>query len=180
MSSVSAHFFEQLNNVKPPIATSPSLPSISYSSPEVLALEKEAIFKKSWIGVGRSDQWVNVGDYSSREIIGIPVIITRDENQQLNAYINSCRHRGARLLEAGEGRCKTFSCPFHRWTYQLNGNLLQAPEFKKDGPLNKAEYGLLTLPIAEQDGFVFIALSNGLPPLTGKYSANPQPFVSTD
>lgn len=159
-------FFAQLKNVKPPITASASLPSISYSAPEILALEKEAIFKRSWIGVGRSEQWLNVGDYSSRTIVDIPIIITRDETQQLKAYINSCRHRGARLLESGDGRCKTFSCPFHRWTYQLNGNLLQAPEFAKDGPLDKADYGLLELPIAEQDGFVFIGLSDDLPPLT--------------
>ncbi len=165
MGSEINQFYQQLKNVHPPIASSPSLPSISYSAPEVLELEKQAIFKKSWIGIGRADQWTKAGDYSSRTIIDIPVIITRDETLQLKAYVNSCRHRGARLLESGDGRCKTFSCPFHRWTYQLNGSLLQAPEFAKDGPLNKADYGLLELPIAEQDGFVFIGLSNDLPPL---------------
>lgn len=180
MSQVLDQFHDQLKNVQPPVSTSSSLPSISYSAPEVLALEKEAIFKKSWIGIGRSDQWMKVGDFSSRNIADIPVIITRDETNQLKAYINSCRHRGARLLETGNGRCKTFSCPFHRWTYQLNGALLQAPEFAKGGPLNKADYGLLELPIAEQDGFVFIGLSNDLPPLAewlGDFSERHAPWA---
>ncbi|MGB1311939.1 MAG: Rieske 2Fe-2S domain-containing protein, partial [Leucothrix sp.] len=161
-------FYEQLKQVAPPISQSASLPSVSYSAAEVLALEKQKIFRCAWICLGRSDQWTEVGHYSSREIIDIPVIICRDEQQQLRAYVNSCRHRGARLMEAGDGRCKTFSCPFHRWTYQLNGQLLQAPKFPRTGyeqALNKAEYGLLELPIAEQSGFAFIALSDDVPPL---------------
>ena len=83
--------------------------------------------------------------------------------------MNSCRHRGARLLEEGSGQGKTFRCPFHRWTYQLNGELLLAPKFPRTGEtgaMDKADYGLLELQVAEQAGFAFVALSDDVPPLS--------------
>lgn len=161
-------FYAQLQHVAPPIAESASLPSVSYSSAEVLEREKQAIFHRSWVCIGRSDQWTEIGQYSSRQLVDVPVIICRDDKQQLRAYVNSCRHRGARLLAEGEGKCKTFRCPFHRWTYQLNGQLLLAPKFPRAGEadaLNKADYGLLELKVSELAGFAFVALSEDVPPL---------------
>ncbi|MGB0848690.1 MAG: aromatic ring-hydroxylating oxygenase subunit alpha [Thiolinea sp.] len=161
-------FYAQLQHVVPPVAESASLPGVSYSSAAVLEREKQAIFRQSWICLGRADQWTESGQYSSRQIVDIPVIICRDEKLQLRVYVNSCRHRGARLLEEGQGSCKTFRCPFHRWTYQLNGQLLLAPKFPRQGEagaLNKSDYGLLELPVAEQAGFAFVALSEDVPPL---------------
>ena len=144
-----------LKQVKPPIASSPSLPPRCYSSSEILELEKQKIFLNSWIAVGRSDQWQKSGDYSTREVLDIPIILIRDKHNNIKAYSNSCRHRGAKLLE-GTGNCRTICCPFHCWTYDLEGNLIFAPKIKNDEIFNYAEYGLIEIKSAEKSGFVYI------------------------
>ena len=146
---------KQLSHVKPPIASSPSLPPACYSCPEILEREKQKIFLNSWISVGRADQWAKVGDYSTREILNIPIILIRDKHDNIKAYSNSCRHRGAKLLE-GSGNCRTICCPFHSWTYSLEGNLMFAPKIENDETFNYAEYGLIEIKSAKRDGFVYI------------------------
>lgn len=146
---------KQLNKVKPPIVSSASLPPQCYSSPEVLEREKQQLFMQSWIGVGRIDQWQKAGDYSTLNILDIPIILIKDKSQKIKAYSNSCRHRGAKLLE-GKGHCRTICCPFHSWTYDFDGNLIFAPKLKDSKTFDYADYGLVEINCAERDGFVFI------------------------
>ena len=145
----------QLEQVKPPISSSPSLPPQCYSSPEILQHEKQKIFINSWITVGRADQWPQAGDYCTREILDVPIILIRDKHQKIKAYSNSCRHRSARLLE-GKGNCRSICCPFHSWTYDLEGNLIFAPKLKDGEAFNYADYGLIDIQCEQRDGFVFI------------------------
>ena len=89
------HILKQLDQVKPPIASSPSLPPQCYSSADILEREKQNLFLQSWIAVGRADQWKKAGDYTTREIFDIPIILIRDKRDNIKAYANSCRHRSA-------------------------------------------------------------------------------------
>ncbi len=150
-------FKQQLSNVKPPISTAHSLSPACYSDAEVLELEKKYIFQANWIGLGRADQWQNSGNYSSLEIVGIPIIVLRDNKNKLRAFANSCRHRGAKLLDS-HGTCQVIRCPFHRWTYALDGRLLTAPKIKNGNGFDYGQYGLIEILIEERYGFAFLNL----------------------
>ena len=98
------------------------LPPACYREETVLGLETEAIFRRKWVGIGRAGRFAASGDYETLEIGGAPVIVLRDKDAKLRAFANSCRHRGARLLD-GAGNCRVIRCPFHSWSYRLNGTL---------------------------------------------------------
>ncbi|MEH6446771.1 MAG: aromatic ring-hydroxylating dioxygenase subunit alpha, partial [Oceanospirillaceae bacterium] len=147
----------------------PSLPAQCYSSPEILEREKQRLFLKSWIAVGRADQWPNAGDYSTRNILDIPIILIKDKHGNIKAYSNSCRHRGAKLLE-GSGNCRTICCPFHCWTYDLEGNLVFAPKIKNDETFNYDEYGLIEIQSEARDGFVYINFTDSASDTSGSGS----------
>lgn len=149
----------QLSQVKEPIETSATLPPMCYSSDAFFAHELRSVFHKSWIGIGRSDRWQAPGDYAAMEIAGVPIAVLRDEHGVLRAYANSCRHRGARLL-SGEGNCRTIRCPFHRWTYALDGRLVLAPRMDKTEGFQLGNYGLIPLRLDSRDGFVFVCLDD--------------------
>ena len=101
-----------------------------YTSPEVEALEKERIFMKEWLFMGRQEQLPNPGDYMATRIAGEPVVIVRDESGEINAYANVCRHRGVEVAPLGSGNATSFMCPYHAWTYGLDGKLISAPGMK--------------------------------------------------
>ncbi len=149
----------QLENVKAPIGTSATLPPSCYSENSIAEIEQNAVFRTSWIGIGRWDQWKQPGDYTALKIAGVPVILVRDKAGDLKAFANSCRHRGSLLLE-GAGNTKTISCPFHRWTYGLDGALRGAPDMPENGRFDKSAYGLVEFRAEERDGFSFICLSD--------------------
>jgi len=150
---------EQLALVKGPVATASTLPPACYADAAVAEIERDAVFRTSWVGIGRADQWKEVGDFSALTIAGIPIIVIRDKSLALRAFSNSCRHRGSVLLE-GSGNTQTISCPFHRWTYGLDGTLRGAPEITKEPTFNTADYGLVEFRAAERDGFSFVCFSD--------------------
>ena len=159
--SDTTEFLNQLSKSRPPISTAKSLPLASYSDAKILEIEKQAIFRHSWLGIGRFDQWHQPGDYSTLDITGIPVIVVRDNESKLRAYSNSCRHRGAKLVE-GQGSCQVIRCPFHRWTYALDGRLLTAPNIENSNTFDYSQYGLFELPISERDGFAFLSFNQNV------------------
>lgn len=115
------------------------------------------MFGKSWVGIGREDRWRGPGDYSAIDIMGVPVVVVRGRSGRLRAFANSCRHRGAKLLSEN-GNCNAIRCPFHRWTYALDGRLLTAPRMDSTPNFDKSEYGLIPLRIDTLAGFVFVCL----------------------
>jgi phenylpropionate dioxygenase-like ring-hydroxylating dioxygenase large terminal subunit len=151
-------FRRDLSTVAAPIATSATLPAACYANADVAEIERDAIFRTSWIGIGRWDQWENPGDYSALTIARVPVIVVRDKSKTLRVFSNSCRHRGSLMLE-GSGNAQTISCPFHRWTYGLDGALRGAPDMPDDAAFKKCDHGLIEFRAAERDGFAFICLS---------------------
>jgi len=103
-----------------------SLPSGFYSSEAYLELEKEEIFRKEWVCVGRTDEVKRSGDYYTTQLLDEPLIVVRGQDDKVRVLSNVCRHRSSVILE-GKGNAKNFVCPYHAWTYAINGQLLRAP-----------------------------------------------------
>ena len=141
-----------------------SLPPASYVSDEVTLAENDAIFRKKWIGVGRSDLVASPGDFTTLDIAGQSIILLRDQSEELRAFANTCRHRGARLLD-GTGNCRGIRCPFHSWAYRLDGSLVAAPKMDEAEEFYKEDFGLIPYRAKEHLGFIFICLDANTPDL---------------
>ena len=102
-----------------------AMPKEIYTSNEILELEQEQIFSKEWICVGRETEIPKVGDFFTFQLGNQPIIILRDREQKVKAISNVCLHRMMQIVE-GKGNKKTFTCPYHAWTYNLDGNLVMA------------------------------------------------------
>ena len=102
-----------------------TLPGRYYTSPEIFAEEVERIFARRWVCVGRAAELSEPGDYFLADVAGESVIMLRDQGGTLRAHYNVCRHRGTRLCEERRGRfSETIQCPYHAWTYTLEGQLI--------------------------------------------------------
>ncbi|MGI9405916.1 MAG: aromatic ring-hydroxylating oxygenase subunit alpha [Hyphomicrobiaceae bacterium] len=151
-----------LDDVRHPIATAATLPPDAYTSDRVLTDEVARIFQKHWIGVGRADRVKNPGDFAAMDIAGIPVVLVRDSGGVLRAHANTCRHRSAQI-KTGEGNCKRLVCPFHAWTYALDGSLIGAPNMEKAAGFDKSDFPLVSFRAGERDGFAFICMDENAP-----------------
>ncbi len=131
----------------------------AYTSPEILELERERVFDRSWIYVGHESEVRNRGDFQSREVAGRPVILCRDSDGEIRVLINSCTHRGAQLCREAEGNAKTFQCFYHGWTFNNRGDLVGVPDAAGYGPaFNKQEMGLKSPPrITNYRGLIFLS-----------------------
>jgi Rieske 2Fe-2S family protein len=133
-----------------------SLEGDFYNSPEFYKLDMERIFFRQWLYAGHVSLIPNVGDFFTMEIDGESIIISRAESG-VHAFFNVCRHRGARLVQKTCGSTRAFVCPYHHWTYGIEGELRQAPHMPKS--LCKADYGLPPVWVEEWQGLIYINLS---------------------
>lgn len=154
-----------------------TLPGRYYASPEVFAEEAERVFSRQWICVGRSLSLPGPRDYRLVSIAGESLIVLRDRDGELRAFHNVCRHRGTQLCEATQGRlAETIQCPYHAWTYALDGSLIGAPQMHGVEGFDKRDYPLRSVRVAEWEGFLFVNLSHGpaldqaLAPLLGRFA----------
>ena len=154
--------FEALKACMVPADEALSIPPVFYSCPDLLKAEETKIFRKGWVGIGRADRWPSPGDYSAMDIAGVPMIVVRGKDGQLNAFTNSCRHRGARLL-SGNGNCRGIRCPFHSWAYALDGRLAGLPNMELAKDFDRDDFGLITFCTAERAGFAFVCLAEAAP-----------------
>ncbi|MFT5112383.1 MAG: phenylpropionate dioxygenase-like ring-hydroxylating dioxygenase large terminal subunit [Parasphingorhabdus sp.] len=136
-------------------ASSATLPPVCYSDSGIFDYEVENLFRRGWVSIGRADSCPAAGDFKVFQIGTISVLLIRNQSGQLKSFANTCRHRGSTLLE-GHGSCKRIRCPFHSWTYDLDGELTFAPRMKHAGELDAKYYGLVEFSLTEQEGFVFI------------------------
>lgn len=141
-----------------------TLPPGCYRDPAFGAIELQKVFRKGWLGVGRADRLPKAGDYEAVKIADVPVALVRDKSGRLNAFANTCRHRGMMLLD-GTGNCRVMTCPYHGWSYRLDGSLMAAPQMDQVPGFDKADHGLVPLRMAEQDGFLFLAFDQTAPDL---------------
>ncbi len=147
-----------------PLARASHLPGYVYASPEIYAAEKEAIFMKDWLCVGRVEEVENPGDYITLRITDEPVVVARDETGALNAFANVCAHRGVEVA-SGSGNTKEFSCPYHGWLYDLSGRLIGAPYMKEAAGFDPANCRLKPLKLGTWAGWIFITFNQNPLPL---------------
>ncbi len=133
------------------------MPQKFFVSPEVFAEEQERIFARQWILAGRADELAGPGDYKLVELAGESVIVVRDKAGDLRVFYNVCRHRGSRLCEKSSGHLSAIQCPYHAWTYSLDGRLIGAPDMEVD--FDRSSYGLASANVALWEGFIFVNLA---------------------
>ena len=149
-----------------PFGQSRMLPPAAYVDPAVFEWEKRHMFGGGWVCVGRSDQVPAPGDMHAEAVGTGSVLLTRAEDGVLHAFANTCRHRGHELLPCGSSaQQKVIICPYHSWTYALNGDLRAAASFKNRPGFVTAEWGLVELPVTEWHGLVFVDESGKAGPL---------------
>ena len=143
-------------------ATAP--PKGIYSSPDILALEQERIFGAGWLCAGRADEIARPGDYMTFEMGPQPVILVRGKDGAVLAHANTCRHRMMRLVE-GKGNASRFTCPYHAWTYGLDGGLVAAPHMDQTSCFDKKELSLADIRCEIYQGWIYVTLNGGARPV---------------
>lgn len=138
-----------------------TLPAGLYTRADVFEADMEVIFHRHWIFVGLECEVPEPGDVTVVDIGRSSIVILRDDNGQLRALFNVCRHRGARLLPAGPGIVGKLVCPYHQWTYDLNGDLVHAPHMGQDFDLSCR--GLLPVHLRSVGGLLYACLADDPP-----------------
>ena len=143
-----------LNEQKPGFA----LLRAFYKDPDIYDEEISALFGRHWLYAGHVSQLPNIGDYLLAEFDTESVIIVRKSETEFAAHMNVCRHRGSRVCLEQQGRAKHFTCPYHAWAYDLNGQLIAAAQMAED--FNKSEYRLRVVHLENFHGFLLISLTD--------------------
>jgi choline monooxygenase len=140
------------------MATAPSdltLPFAWYSDEEQLRRERALIFARTWQYGGRADQVAEPGSYLATDAGGVPILVTRDRDGELRAFVNVCRHRGAVLMD-GCGSRNTLQCHYHAWTYDLDGSLRNAPRSDRESGFENGDWSLLPASVGTWGPFLFV------------------------
>jgi glycine betaine catabolism A len=148
-----------------------------YRDPELFRREIESFFCQMWVCVGRSEQLPHPGAYFLCEVAEESLIVTRDSGSSLRAFFNVCRHRGTRMCSEGEGTfAGRIQCPYHGWTYGLDGKLLGSPHMD-DPTFRREEYPLQVVNCDVWDGHIFLNLASAPPSLRSQLADLPQKFA---
>lgn len=138
-----------------------SLEQKFYTDPDYYKLDLENIFYKDWLFVGHDCELPKTGSYMTVQIGAYPVIIVRDAQGGIRAFHNSCRHRGSRICSAEKGTAAKLVCPYHQWTYELDGRLLFARQVGPD--FKPADYGLKAVHCETVAGYIYICVAEEAP-----------------
>lgn len=139
-----------------------SLPQSLYNDPEMHDFDVHAIFGRSWLVAGFTCELPDAGSYTSIRVGPWPILIVRGRDRQIRAFHNSCRHRGAVLCKEGQGKSPRIVCPYHRWTYNLDGALMSAPRMPED--FEAGDHGLVPVHCEVVAGAIFICIAEDAPP----------------
>ena len=148
-----------------------TLPYGWYTDPEILRREQERIFRPAWQYVGHTGQLAQPG-YFAATVGRTPVVVTRDRDRVLRGFVNVCRHRGFALAE-GECSRETLQCPYHAWTYGLDGRLRKAPRSEEEPDFPQDELGLVPIAVGTWGSFVFANAGPDPEPLTDALGSLP-------
>jgi len=154
-----------------------TLPARAYTDAAWFALEIDRVFAGMWIAAGRAAQLAVDGAFIRRDVAGASVLIVRG-GESIRAFHNVCRHRGTRLCTEAAGLFRgSIQCPYHAWTYGLDGRLAAAPQMDEVAGFDRADYPLREVGCETWDGHVFINLSDAPPPLFAQLGELPQRFA---
>src|SRR5882672_9429244 len=153
-----------LERTRQPFDAARTLPGAVYTSEELFAREQRGLFGRHWLCVGREMDIPAPGDYFLKEFARDSIIILRGQDRQVRAFYNVCRHRGSKLLDAPQGRgLAGVLCPYHSWSYNLDGTLRAAPLMGET--FRKADAGLVPVRLGIFHGFIFVNLDESAEPL---------------
>ena len=154
-----------------------TLPARYYLDPEIFRQELERFFCGMWVCAGREEQLTDPGDYFLCEVAGESIIVTRDCGGALRAFYNVCRHRGTRMCREEQGKfAARIQCPYHGWTYGLDGRLLAAPHMEQ-ATFRRENYPLRAVHVEVWAGTVFLHLSRDAKPLVEQLADLPEKFA---
>jgi Rieske 2Fe-2S family protein len=159
-----------------------TLGGADYTSLEVWDEERERIWWGDWVALGRSEELANPGDYLVRDLAGESVFVVRGTEGRLNGFYNVCSHRGTKFLDddaCGSVR-KAFKCPYHAWTYDLNGRLIGTPNVLQDERFDRSAYPLHGFAVDEYAGFVFVNLAREPRPLLEALTSGAESIAAFD
>jgi phenylpropionate dioxygenase-like ring-hydroxylating dioxygenase large terminal subunit len=155
---------ELVANAALPFDRARAMPKSVYTGPAFLARELEAVFGREWLCAGRAEALTNPGDYLTMTIAGEPIIVLRDGSGAIRAMSNVCRHRMSTLLE-GRGNTRAIVCPYHAWTYNLDGTLRGAPAMGENQDFCKTDIALPAIRAEVWQGWIMVTLNPDAPPL---------------
>jgi choline monooxygenase len=155
----------QLYNPASPLEEAWTIPAPWYTDECMAELERLAVFSRTWQVAGRLDQLRGPGRYLTTEVAAEPIVVVRGEDGTLRAFLNVCRHHAAVVAPQAEGTVTNFRCPYHGWTYGLDGSLKGMPEFDGVRNFDRAKNGLVPVRVDTWENFVFINLDENAAPL---------------
>lgn len=154
-----ADSLQQIVNLYDPTASldrASTIPSAWYTNSRIFELEKETVFSRSWHVAARVDQLTKPGDYVTSEIADEPIVVVRGSDNQIRAFFNACRHHAAAVMTEPQGNCPQMRCPYHGWTYSLEGELKGTPDFTGVADFDRANNGLIPIEVAVWEQWVFV------------------------
>jgi choline monooxygenase len=152
-------------NKDAPLAGAWTIPASWYVDPRVADLERQTVFAESWQMVGRADQVREPGRYVTVELAGEPIVVVRGGDGILRAFFNVCRHHAAAVMTDAQGAARHLRCPYHGWTYTLEGELRGTPDFAGVCDFERAANGLVPIKCAVWENWVFVKIERGGPTL---------------
>jgi phenylpropionate dioxygenase-like ring-hydroxylating dioxygenase large terminal subunit len=160
---------EELQECLAPVSEARTLPAYCYTSDGFYAFEQEAILARDWFCVGRESAIPNPGDYFTLEVADEPLIVVRTHLGSISVLSNVCRHRAALMLNAS-GHCRALRCPYHGWSYDLNGHLINAPLMTRTAAFKKQDVTLPALAVECWGGFIFASFQAPTTSLAARWS----------
>src|SRR5215470_11675689 len=154
-----------LYNPHDPLDHAWTIPSPWYFDAQIEELEQQSVFAKTWQVVGRVDQVRNKGDFFTADLASEPIVVARGDDNVLRAFYNVCRHHAAAVVTEAEGSAKQFRCPYHGWTYGIDGALKGMVEFEGVCNFDRAKSGLVPVKVETWENFVFVNLDGQAGPL---------------
>jgi glycine betaine catabolism A len=154
-----------LHRTREPLERATMLPGAAFTDPAVLRWEIDEVFQGGWLCVGHVDQVRERGQYVMAQIGDESVLVIADDHGEPHALLNTCRHRGSRLVDEPEGRLARLQCPYHAWSYGFDGSLRNAPHTDGIEDFDKACFGLKAVRAATVEGLVLVDLSGSAPPV---------------
>ncbi len=134
----------------------PPIPTGRYIDPDFYALEREHLFSRTWLLVGRDEDFPEPGSFRTFDRTGSPLLVMRGEDRALRGFFNTCQHRGAPVVRDACGAAKRLRCQYHSWTYGLDGELLQVPDRRDFRDLDVSKRRLRPVRCEVYDGWVFV------------------------
>ena len=131
------------------------VPAENYFAQDRFDQEVDLIFKRMPLMLAASAELKNAGDYKAMDPVGVPIVLVRGKDGEVRAFLNSCTHRGAPLVDSGAGHVSRFSCPYHAWSFSLTGDLVAIASKHEFGDIDQSCYGLTPLPVVERAGLIW-------------------------